>query len=90
MGAISGFEADLHRANTKPLAFNNKSQLKTWLVGILKHKVIDVLRVQPRESSINFEQQLMIMRQSLKLWRNYGAEPDEASSSKTDALSTPC
>ncbi len=124
MGAISGFEADLHRANTKPLAFKNKSQLKTWLVGILKHKVIDVLRVQPRESSINFEldgdgseeldalmsnlyvqlrlhvyvcktcpnfeQQLMIMRQSLKLWRNYGAEPDEASSSKTDALSTPC
>ena len=30
----------------------------------------------------NFEQQLMIMRKSLKLWRNYGAEPDEASSSK--------
>jgi hypothetical protein len=30
----------------------------------------------------NFEQQLMIMRKSLKLWRNYGAEPGEAGLSK--------
>ncbi|MEO6292071.1 MAG: sigma factor, partial [Burkholderiaceae bacterium] len=36
-------------ALVKPQAFENKSQLKTWLVGILKHKVIDVLRVQTRE-----------------------------------------
>ncbi len=42
-------------ALTKPQAFENKSQLKTWLVGILKHKVIDVLRVQTREASINFD-----------------------------------
>lgn len=42
-------------ALSKPQAFENKSQLKTWLVGILKHKVIDVLRVQTREASINFE-----------------------------------
>lgn len=42
-------------ALAKPHAFENKSQLKTWLVGILKHKVIDVLRVQTRESSINFD-----------------------------------
>ena len=42
-------------ALAKPQAFEYKSQLKTWLVGILKHKVIDVLRVQTRESSINFE-----------------------------------
>lgn len=42
-------------ALAKPQAFENKSQLKTWLVGILKHKVIDVLRVQTRESSINFD-----------------------------------
>jgi RNA polymerase sigma-70 factor (TIGR02943 family) len=42
-------------ALAKPQAFENKSQLKTWLVGILKHKVIDVLRVQTREASINFE-----------------------------------
>jgi RNA polymerase sigma-70 factor (ECF subfamily) len=42
-------------ALAKPHAFENKSQLKTWLVGILKHKVIDILRVQTRESSINFD-----------------------------------
>jgi RNA polymerase sigma-70 factor (ECF subfamily) len=42
-------------ALAKPHAFENKSQLKTWLVGILKHKVIDVLRVQTREASINFD-----------------------------------
>ncbi len=42
-------------ALAKPQSFENKSQLKTWLVGILKHKVIDVLRVQTREASINFE-----------------------------------
>lgn len=42
-------------ALAKPHAFENKSQLKTWLVGILKHKVIDVLRVQTREASIHFD-----------------------------------
>ncbi len=42
-------------ALAKPQSFESKSQLKTWLVGILKHKVIDVLRVQTREASINFE-----------------------------------
>ena len=33
-------------ALAKPQSFENKSQLKTWLVGILKHKVVDILRVQ--------------------------------------------
>jgi RNA polymerase sigma-70 factor (ECF subfamily) len=28
-------------ALAKPQAFGNRSQLKTWLVGILKHKIID-------------------------------------------------
>ena len=31
-------------ALSKPQSFGNRSQLKTWLVGILKHKVIDLLR----------------------------------------------
>lgn len=30
-------------------SFGNRSQLKTWLVGILKHKVIDTLRLRSRE-----------------------------------------
>lgn len=36
-------------ALAKPQAFAQRSQLKTWLVGILKHKVIDVLRQRQRE-----------------------------------------
>lgn len=36
-------------ALTKPQAFANRSQLKTWLIGILKHKVIDALRQHSRE-----------------------------------------
>jgi RNA polymerase sigma-70 factor (TIGR02943 family) len=38
-------------ALAKPQAFGNRSQLKTWLVGILKHKVIDALRHHNREVS---------------------------------------
>ena len=36
-------------ALSKPQSFDNRSQLKTWLVGILKHKVIDILRQRQRE-----------------------------------------
>lgn len=38
-------------ALAKPQSFDNRSQLKTWLVGILKHKVIDMLRLHRREVS---------------------------------------
>jgi RNA polymerase sigma-70 factor (TIGR02943 family) len=38
-------------ALAKPQSFENKSQLKTWLVGILKHKVIDHIRARSREIS---------------------------------------
>jgi RNA polymerase sigma-70 factor (ECF subfamily) len=38
-------------ALAKPQAFQNRSQLKTWLVGILKHKVVDALRHHGREIS---------------------------------------
>ncbi len=36
-------------ALSKPQSFGNRSQLKTWLVGILKHKVVDALRLRSRE-----------------------------------------
>src|SRR6478735_6071548 len=39
-------------ALSKPESFGNRSQLKTWLVGILKHKVIDTLRQRQREVSL--------------------------------------
>jgi RNA polymerase sigma-70 factor (TIGR02943 family) len=36
----------------RPQAFAGGSQLKTWLVGILKHKLIDQLRRQAREATV--------------------------------------
>ncbi|MBL8385723.1 MAG: sigma-70 family RNA polymerase sigma factor [Burkholderiales bacterium] len=36
-------------ALARPQAFGNRSQLRTWLVGILKHKVQDALRARARE-----------------------------------------
>lgn len=38
-------------ALAKPQAFQSRSRLKTWLIGILKHKVIDTLRLHGREIS---------------------------------------
>ena len=35
----------------KPQSFGGRSQLKTWLIGILKHKLIDQLRRRAREVS---------------------------------------
>jgi RNA polymerase sigma-70 factor (TIGR02943 family) len=40
-------------AIAKPQAFSSRSQLKTWLVGILKHKIIDALRLHQREISVS-------------------------------------
>jgi RNA polymerase sigma-70 factor (ECF subfamily) len=37
----------------KPQAFDHRSQLKTWLVGILKHKIIDLLRQHGREVTVS-------------------------------------
>lgn len=36
----------------KPQAYTGAAQLKTWLIGILKHKVIDQIRRYRREVSI--------------------------------------
>lgn len=36
----------------KPGSFAGQSQLKTWLVGVLKHKVIDQLRRHAREATV--------------------------------------
>ena len=38
-------------ALSKPQSFGQRSQLKTWLVGILKHKIVDALRLHGREVS---------------------------------------
>ena len=36
----------------KPQSFAGRSQLKTWLVGVLKHKIIDHLRRHSREVTL--------------------------------------
>lgn len=36
----------------KPQSFAGQSQLKTWLVGILKHKLVDQLRRHTREATL--------------------------------------
>lgn len=35
--------------------FNQNSSARTWLTGILKHKIIDVFRKQARETSLDVE-----------------------------------
>ena len=40
-------------ALARPQAFQQRSQLKTWLVGILKHKVVDLLRERRREVALS-------------------------------------
>ncbi|MGI9215610.1 MAG: sigma-70 family RNA polymerase sigma factor [Hydrogenophaga sp.] len=40
-------------ALAKPQAFEARSQLKTWLVGILKHKIVDLLRQRGREVALD-------------------------------------
>ena len=38
-----------------PNAFSGRSQLATWLIGILKHKIIDQLRRRSREEPLQWE-----------------------------------
>jgi len=39
-------------------AFRGRSQLRTWVVGILKHKIIDQIRRHSREVAIEAQQQV--------------------------------
>lgn len=40
-------------ALARPQSFAGRSQLRTWLVGILKHKIIDLLRSRQREVTLD-------------------------------------
>ena len=42
-------------ALSKPQSFASRSQLKTWLVGILKHKIVDAIRQRSREVSTDLD-----------------------------------
>jgi len=39
-------------------AFDGRSQIRTWVIGILKHKIIDQFRRRSREVSIESQQEL--------------------------------
>ena len=43
-------------ALVNPQSFANRSQLKTWLVGILKHKVMDTFRHNARAVALDMDQ----------------------------------
>lgn len=43
-------------ALSKPQSFAGRAQLRTWLVGILKHKVVDALRTHGREVTLNADE----------------------------------
>lgn len=45
-------------ALSKPQSFGNRSQLKTWLIGILKHKVIDLFRHNARTVALDADQDM--------------------------------
>lgn len=40
-------------AFSRPQSFAQRAQLKTWLVGILKHKIIDAMRARSREVCVD-------------------------------------
>jgi RNA polymerase sigma-70 factor (TIGR02943 family) len=40
-------------ACAKPQAFERRSMLRTWLIGILKHKIIDHFRARKREVALD-------------------------------------
>jgi RNA polymerase sigma-70 factor (TIGR02943 family) len=83
----------------RPHAFGGQSQLKTWLVGILKHKVVDQLRRHTREATIlvgeDGEDLDELLFQADGHWRDAPrdwGDPDAAFSRKQffDVLQTCC
>lgn len=68
-------------ALNKPQAFEHRSQLKTWLVGILKHKVVDALRHHGREvcvgSDSNDEREDPLDHMSFKADGHFAEVPAE-------------
>jgi RNA polymerase sigma-70 factor (ECF subfamily) len=42
-----------------PQEFQHRSHLKTWLVGILKHKIVDALRNESRRASVLLDTEMV-------------------------------
>lgn len=68
--------------------FEGKSSPRTWLTSILRHKIIDRLRVKDREELVDFEaierEPLTKLFNEVEHWRNetaplvWGSSPDKA------------
>lgn len=54
----------------KPQAFGNRSQLKTWLIGLSDRARVR-LHLLACKTCPNFERQLLTMRNAMAQWRNY-------------------
>ena len=80
-------------ALTKPQAFEQRSQLKTWLVGILKHKVVDALRHHSREVCVSTgsddEQADPLEDMAFKADGHYAEKPAEWGNPEQDLNSRP-
>ncbi len=78
-------------ALAKPLSFGSRSQLKTWLVGILKHKIIDALRHHGREvcvgSGTDDEQADPLELIAFKEDRHFGESPADWGNPEQDLSS---
>ncbi len=52
--------------------FGGRSSLKTWLFGILKHKIADVFRVQSRERPLHLESDLGLLEDPTAMFTDDG------------------
>ncbi len=69
----------------KPQAFAGQSQLKTWLVGILKHKIIDTFRARRREEPLDDDEDDQALEDGIfRADGHYRDFPQEWSTPETD------
>src|SRR5215831_527499 len=58
-------------------SFGGRSNLRTWLTGILKHKIIDTIRKGARETPIESDEQLEAVFDAAGHWKSFPAEWDD-------------
>src|SRR3954469_17019759 len=61
--------------------FGGRSNLRTWLTGILKHKIVDIVRKSGRETSIGSDEELEALFDARGHWIEFPApwtDPDNS------------
>ena len=56
--------------------FGQRASLRTWLTGILKHKIIDAIRKGGRETQIESDEALEALFDAAGHWKSFPAEWD--------------